>query len=216
MEFVTFDFSYYKRTMEGMYHSYYLKRIILMAVGLLITVVYTLFFPESILINLLLILLFGAGLAYFIYQRMQFNELYEGFLKTNEQEPKIEKIEEDEFTYNILLEDGEKLKINKTGVRNLPSNNKELTLMVGFTKSFFSKQPFHVVYYNMFDLTYEEKYRLSKNRVSRVPRFLRPFTWRNLKSSSTNLFRLIIGNLFTLYLLYRLARYVIDIIRTFM
>ncbi|WP_321387591.1 hypothetical protein [uncultured Enterococcus sp.] len=216
MEFVTFDFSYYKRTMEGMYHSYYLKRIILMAVGLLITVVYTLFFPESILINLLLILLFGAGLAYFIYQRMQFNELYEGFLKANEQEPKIEKIEEDEFTYNILLEDGEKLKINKNGVRNLPSNNKELTLMVGFTKSFFSKQPFHVVYYNMFDLTYEEKYRLSKNRVSRVPRFLRPFTWRNLKSSSTNLFRLIIGNLFTLYLLYRLARYVIDIIRTFM
>lgn len=216
MEFVAFDFSYYKRTMEGMYHSYYLKRIIVMAVGLLITVIYTVFFPESILINLVLILLFGVGLAFFIRQRMQFNELYEGFLKANEQEPKIEKIEEDEFTYNVLLEGGEKLRINKNGVRNLPSNNKELTLLVGFTKAFFNKQPFHVVYYNMFDLTYEEKYRVSKNRVSRVPRFLRPFTWRNLKSSSTNLFRLIVGNLFMLYLLYRLVRYVIDIIWTFM
>lgn len=216
MEFVAFDFSYYKRTMEGMYRSYYLKRIIIMAVGLLITVLYTVFFPESLLVNLLLIALFGAGLIFFIRQRMQFNELYDGFLKENEQEPQIQKIEEDEFTYNVLLDNGEKMKINKKGVRNLPSNNKELTLMVGFTKTLFSKQPFHVLYYNMYDLTYEEKYRLSRNRVSRVPRFLRPFTWRNLKSSSGNLFRLIIGNLFTLYLLYRLIRYVIDIIRTFM
>lgn len=214
MDFVAFDFSYYKRTMEGMYHSYYLKRIVVMVVGLLITILYTVFFPESIWINLLLILLFGAGAIFFIRQRMQFTILYDDFLKANEQEPKIEKLEEDEFTYNVLLENGEKLRINKNGVRNLPSNNKELTLLVGFTKAFFSKQPFHVVYYNMYDLTYEEKYRLSKNRVSMVPRFLRPFTWRNLKSSSTNLFRLIIGNLLTLYLLYRLIRYVIGIVQT--
>ncbi|MCB5952591.1 hypothetical protein LI951_10985 [Enterococcus sp. BWT-B8] len=215
MEYVELDFSYYKRTMEGMYRSYYLKRIILMAVPLPILSIYTFFYPDSLVVNLLLILLFGAGLFFFIKQRLAFNQLYEQFLSENQANVQIKKIEEDEFTYNILMNDSEKIRINKQGSRNLPSNNRDLTLLVGFTKTLFTKQPFQVLYYNMLELTYSTDYRLKMNKVSRVPRFLRPFMWRNIKASSTNLLRLILVNLFTVYILFRLVTYLIDILRRF-
>lgn len=216
MEYVELDFSYYKRTMEGMYHSYYLKRIILMAVPLPILSIYTLFYPDSLGMNFLLILLFGAGLIFFIKQRLAFNQLYEQFLSENQANVQIKKIEEDEFTYNALVDDREKVRINKQGSRNLPSNNRDLTLLVGFTKTLFTKQPFHVLYYNMLELTYSTDYRLKMNKVSRVPRFLRPFMWRNIKASSTNLLRLILANLFVVYMLFRLITYLIDILRRFL
>ncbi|MBL1229420.1 hypothetical protein IW492_09270 [Enterococcus sp. BWB1-3] len=215
MEYVELDFSYYKRTMEGMYRSYYLKRIILMAVPLPILSIYTFFYPDSLVVNLLLILLFGAGFFFFIKQRLAFNQLYEQFLLENQANVQIKKIEEDEFTYNILVNDSEKIRINKQGSRNLPSNNRDLTLLVGFTKTLFTKQPFQVLYYNMLELTYSTDYRLKMNKVSRVPRFLRPFMWRNIKASSTNLLRLILVNLFTVYILFRLVTYLIDILRRF-
>ena len=214
MEYVELDFSYYKRTMEGMYNSYYLKRIIVMAIPLPILSIYTYFFPESLWMNALLLILFGGGLVYFIRQRMSFNQLYEQFLSENQAQPIILRIEEGEFTYNVLQEDKQKVKINKQGARNLPSNNRELTMMVGFTKSLFSKQPFQVLYYNMLELTYDSDYRLKMNKVSRVPRFLRPFLWRNIKASSTNLVRLLFANLFTLFILFRLITYVIEIFRS--
>ncbi|MGC6767028.1 hypothetical protein ACYSNR_16500 [Enterococcus sp. LJL128] len=215
MKFADTDFSYYRRTMEKMYHSYYLKRIVGMAAALLITSLYTVFFPEGLWVNLVLILLFAGMLLLFILQRLKFNEIYDKFLLEYRENGTIKKLEEDEFTYNVLLENGDKLRINKQGSRNLPSNNKELTLLVGFVKAFFSRQPFQIVYFDMLELTYDEKYRLRMNRISRLPRFLRAFTWRNLKSSSTGLFRLIVGNLFTLYILYRLISYVFYLIRMF-
>ena len=61
----------------------------------------------------------------------------------------------------------EKVRINKKGVRNLPSNKQTVHVMtVGFSKAFFSREPLQIVYYDMLDLTYEEKFRLKRNGYS--------------------------------------------------
>ena len=68
----------------------------------------------------------------------------------------------------------------------------------------------------MLDITYEEKYRLKRNGYSSIPRFLGRFSIGNIKASIGNLFSFILGNIFALFLLFRLVSYVISIVLSFM
>lgn len=214
MNFAAFDFEYYQRTIESMYKNYYFKRIALITVAAVIIAIYTAIVQQTIVLNILLLLALIGILIFLIKQRGQFAEIYQDFLNTNLPEAKIEKIEEDEYSYNVLTNDGKKIRINKNGVRNLPSQNKQYTLMVGFEKAFFAKQPLQIVYYDMLEITYEEKFRLKRNGYSSVPRFLRRFTLGNLKASASNLFSFVLGNIFFLFIAFRIIRYLISLIQS--
>ncbi|GCF93214.1 hypothetical protein NRIC_11050 [Enterococcus florum] len=213
MDFVKNDFDYYRRTIEGMYQKYYNKRILIVGLALLIIAFYTFFSQEFVFLNIVLIIALAAIIGFLINQRGKFPEIYDRFLQANLPEVKIDRIEEDEYSYLAKEDD---VRVNKNGVRNLPSNNKQYTMMVGFEKTFFAQQPLQIIYYDMLDLTYEEKYRLRRNGYSSMPRFLRRFSLGNLKAGIGNLFSFIFGNLFILFILFRLLRYVIAMLRSFM
>ena len=215
-DFVSHDFDYYKRTIEIMYQKYYNKRIIMVVVALVIIGAYTAFMQEHMLLNGLMILALIAVLVFLFGQRGKFDELYNEFLQANQPQAQIDQLEEDEYSYNVKDNGVEKVRINKNGVRNLPSNNKQYTMMVGFEKTFFAKQPFQIIYYDMLDITYEEKFRLKRNGYSSMPRFLRRFSLGNIKAGIGNLFGFIFGNIFILFIVIRLLRYVVSILRTFM
>lgn len=213
MDFAQQDFDYYKRTVGNMYRKFYTKRIVTVAIALVIIAGYSWLINEHLLLNGLLIVILLGLLVYLVLQRGKFPEIYQDLLAGNQPQVVIDQVQEDEYSYNIYRE-GEKIaRVNKNGVRNLPSANKSYTLMAGFDKKFFSNQPLRLVYYDMLELTYEEKFRLSRGGYSSMPRFLRRFTWSNLKASAGNAVSFIIGNLFFLFILFRLIRYVISLIR---
>lgn len=213
MDFAQQDFDYYERTVGNMYRKFYTKRIVTVAIALVIIAGYSWLINEHLLLNGLLIVILLGLLVYLVLQRGKFPEIYQELLAGNQPQVVIDQVQEDEYSYNIYRE-GEKIaRVNKNGVRNLPSVNKTYTLMAGFDKKFFSNQPLRLVYYDMLELTYEEKFRLSRGGYSSMPRFLRRFTWSNLKASAGNAVSFIIGNLFFLFILFRLIRYVISLIR---
>lgn len=213
MDFAQQDFDYYERTVGNMYRKFYTKRIVTVAIALVIIAGYSWLINEHLLLNGLLIVILLGLLVYLVLQRGKFPEIYQELLAGNQPQVVIDQVQEDEYSYNIYRE-GEKIaRVNKNGVRNLPSANKTYTLMAGFDKKFFSNQPLRLVYYDMLELTYEEKFRLSRGGYSSMPRFLRRFTWSNLKASAGNAISFIIGNLFFLFILFRLIRYVISLIR---
>lgn len=213
MDFAQQDFDYYERTVGNMYRKFYTKRIVTVSIALVIIAGYSWLINEHLLLNGLLIVILLGLLVYLVLQRGKFPEIYQELLAGNQPQVVIDQVQEDEYSYNIYRE-GEKIaRVNKNGVRNLPSANKTYTLMAGFDKKFFSNQPLRLVYYDMLELTYEEKFRLSRGGYSSMPRFLRRFTWSNLKASAGNAVSFIIGNLFFLFILFRLIRYVISLIR---
>lgn len=213
MDFAQQDFDYYERTVGNMYRKFYTKRIVTVAIALVIIAGYSWLINEHLLLNGLLIVILLGLLVYLVLQRGKFPEIYQELLAGNQPQVVIDQVQEDEYSYNIYRE-GEKIaRVNKNGVRNLPSANKTYTLMAGFDKKFFSNQPLRLVYYDMLELTYEKKFRLSRGGYSSMPRFLRRFTWSNLKASAGNAVSFIIGNLFFLFILFRLIRYVISLIR---
>lgn len=213
MDFAQQDFDYYERTVGNMYRKFYTKRIVTVAIALVIIAGYSWLINEHLLLNGLLIVILLGLLVYLVLQQGKFPEIYQELLAGNQPQVVIDQVQEDEYSYNIYRE-GEKIaRVNKNGVRNLPSANKTYTLMAGFDKKFFSNQPLRLVYYDMLELTYEEKFRLSRGGYSSMPRFLRRFTWSNLKASAGNAVSFIIGNLFFLFILFRLIRYVISLIR---
>lgn len=205
MKFVEQDFAYYERTIKRMYQSYYWKRILILAFVLVIVLAYTGIFQEHLLYNVLLMIIIAGGGIYLYLQKQNFPEVYQKYLEINQPEAKIVKIQEAEYSYNDL--EDKSVRINKTGMRNLPSRNKQYTLMVGFSKSFFPREPLQIVYYDMLELTYEEKFRLKRNGYHSMPRFLRRFTFSNLKESIGNMGRFIVGNIFLLVILFRVIRY---------
>lgn len=213
MAFAKQDFDYYERTVGNMYRSFYTKRIFMAAAALVIIGGYSWFSGENLLLNGLLAAILAGLIVYLLWQRQKFPEIYQQWLKQNLPQAAIATVQEDEYSYNIFR-NGEKVaRINKKGVRNLPSANKQYTLMAGFDKNFFSAQPLQLTYYDMLELTYEEKFRLSRGGYSRMPRFLRRFTWSNLKASAGNVLSFVLGNLFFLFILFRLIRYVIALLR---
>ncbi|MGX7124466.1 hypothetical protein [Enterococcus viikkiensis] len=207
------DFDYYERTIRMMYQKYYRKRLTLCGAALVIILAYTVIIGDTILLNSLLMILLVAAMIYLYLQQQKFVPIYQGFLAENQPELQIHQIQEEEYSYNVI--DDEHVRINKKNVRNLPSNNKQYTLMVGFSKTFFSRAPLQIVYYDMLDLTYEEKFRLKRNGYSSMPRFLRRFTLSNLRASAGNAASFIFGNLFILFILYRLLRYLWSFLRMF-
>lgn len=213
MDFAKQDFEYYQRTMRIMYQKYFNKRMILTGVALVIIAGYSWFVKDHLLINGLLAVVLAFILIYLGLQRQKFPEIFQEKLAANTPQAQIDQVEEDEYSYNIYRQQEKIARINKQGVRNLPSANKQYTLMVGFDKKLFSQQPLQIIYYDMLELTYEEKFRLSRGGYSSMPRFLRRFTWRNLKATAGNGLSFILGNLFFLYILYRLVRYLIVILR---
>lgn len=213
MDFAQQDFDYYKRTVGNMYRKFYTKRIVTVAIALVIIAGYSWLINEHLLLNGLLIVILLGLLVYLVLQRGKFPEIYQELLAGNQPQVVIDQVQEDEYSYNIYREGKKIARVNKNGVRNLPSANKTYTLMAGFDKKFFSNQPLRLVYYDMLELTYEEKFRLSRGGYSSMPRFLRRFTWSNLKASAGNAVSFIIGNLFFLFILFRLIRYVISLIR---
>lgn len=213
MDFAQQDFDYYERTVGNMYRKFYTKRIVTVAIALVIIAGYSWLINEHLLLNGLLIVILLGLLVYLVLQRGKFPEIYQELLAGNQPQVVIDQVQEDEYSYNIYREGKKIARVNKNGVRNLPSANKTYTLMAGFDKKFFSNQPLRLVYYDMLELTYEEKFRLSRGGYSSMPRFLRRFTWSNLKASAGNAVSFIIGNLFFLFILFRLIRYVISLIR---
>lgn len=214
MNFAASDFEYYERTIKIMYQNYYWKRITISGIALAIIMAYSAIFQDNLFLNILLIALIAGVGVYLFLEKQKFPEVYQAFLKENQPEVQIHKIQEEEYSYNVM--DDEKVRINKKGVRNLPSNNKQYTMMVGFAKAFFSREPLQIVYYDMLDLTYEEKFRLKRNGYNSMPRFLRRFTLGNLKASAGNAFSFILGNIFLLFILFRLLRYLWSFLRMFM
>lgn len=214
MNFATSDFAYYERTIKIMYQNYYWKRLTISGVALAIILAYSAIFQDNLLLNVFLMALIAGIGVYLFLEKQKFSEVYQAFLEENQPEVTVHKIEEEEYSYNVM-DDDEKVRINKKGVRNLPSNNKQYTMMVGFSKTFFSREPLQIVYYDMLDLTYEEKFRLKRNGYSSMPRFLRRFSFGNLKASAGNAVSFIFGNLFLLFILFRLLRYVWSFLRMF-
>ena len=184
MNFAASDFDYYERTIKVMYQNYYWKRLMVSGIALVIIIAYSSIFQDNLFLNILLMGILACAMVYLFLEKQKFSEVYQAFLAENQPEVQIHKIQEEEYSYNVI--DAEKVRINKKGVRNLPSNNKQYTMMVGFSKAFFSREPLQIVYYDMLDLTYEEKFRLKRNGYSSVPRFLRRFTLSNLKASAGN------------------------------
>lgn len=213
MTFSQADFDYYERTVSIMYRKYFTKRITIALVAALIIALYTSVVREHFLLNGLLIAILVAIGVYYIRQARRFPEVYRQLLAENQPDVQIRAVVEDEYSYNIYEAQKLVARINKAGVRNLPSQNKQYTLMVGFDKRFFAQDPLKMTYYDMLDLTYEEKFRLSRGGYSNMPRFLRRFTWRNLKASAGNAVSFLLSNLFFLFILYRLIRYVIAMLR---
>lgn len=213
MTFSQADFDYYERTVSIMYRKYFTKRITIALVAALIIALYTGVVREHFLLNGLLIAILVAIGVYYILQARRFPEVYRQLLAENQPDVQIRSVVEDEYSYNIYEAQQLVARINKAGVRNLPSQNKQYTLMVGFDKRFFAQDPLKMTYYDMLDLTYEEKFRLSRGGYSNMPRFLRRFTWRNLKASAGNAVSFLLSNLFFLFILYRLIRYVIAMLR---
>ena len=214
MNFATSDFAYYERTIKIMYQNYYWKRLTMSGVALAIILAYSAIFQDNLLLNVFLMALIAGIGVYLFLEKQKFSEVYQAFLEENQPEVTVHKIQEEEYSYNVM-DDDEKVRINKKGVRNLPSNNKQYTMMVGFSKTFFSREPLQIVYYDMLDLTYEEKFRLKRNGYSSMPRFLRRFSFGNLKASAGNAVSFIFGNLFLLFILFRLLRYVWSFLRMF-
>jgi hypothetical protein len=197
-----------------MYQNYYWKRLTISGVALAIILAYSAIFQDNLLLNVFLMALIAGIGVYLFLEKQKFSEVYQAFLEENQPEVTVHKIQEEEYSYNVM-DDDEKVRINKKGVRNLPSNNKQYTMMVGFSKNFFSREPLQIVYYDMLDLTYEEKFRLKRNGYSSMPRFLRRFSYGNLKASAGNAVSFIFGNLFLLFILFRLLRYVWSFLRMF-
>ena len=207
MDFANQDFSYYERTIALMYRKFFMKRIVLTVIALLIIVIYSFIFKDHLIVNSVIIVLL-LGLVMLLFKKLQeFPEVYANFLSQNEPDAQIIQIEEAEYTYNVKKDNVFLVAINKKGARNLPANNKQYTLLVGFAKNFFTMQPLAIYYYDMLELTYEEKFRLKRNGYSNVPRFLRRFTWTNLNATAGNGVNFVLGNLFFLLILYRLLRY---------
>ncbi|KAF1300909.1 hypothetical protein [Enterococcus sp. JM9B] len=212
MDFVKEDFDYYRRSIQLMYQGYYRLRLSLLAVCGLLLAVYSAITRDSLLINGFLLLILIALFVYLVLQSRKFDEIYDAFLRKN-QPAQIYQLVEDEYSYTAKETGQEEIHIKKVKVRNFPSRNKQFTLMVGFEKAFFSSQPLQMVYYDMLELTYEESFRLKRNGYSRLPRFLRRFSLTNIKGSITDLFRFIFGNIFLLFLVYRLIRYLLALLR---
>ena len=213
MNFVKEDFDYYRRTIEGMYIGYYNKRITITTVTLIIITGYSILLKENLLINILL----AATLLYFLVflntQRKKFKEIYHDFLNTNQSKNTVKQLIEDENSYDVENGPDSTIKINKNGVRNLPSSNKDLTMMVGFEKSFFTKQPLQIIYYDMLEIKYDEQYRLKRNGYSRMPAFLNRFSLSNMKASLGNFSKFTMGIILLLLILFQVLRYVIDILK---
>lgn len=214
MDFAGSDFEYYERTIKIMYQNYYWKRLVICGVALVILLAYSGIFQDNLFLNVVLMLLIAGLGVYLFLEKQKFPEIYQAFLAENQPEVQIHKIQEEEYSYNVI-DDDEKVRINKKGVRNLPSNNKQYTMMVGFSKAFFSREPLQIVYYDMLDLTYEESFRLKRNGYNSMPRFLRRFTLSNFKASAGNAVSFILGNIFLLFILFRLLRYLWSFLRMF-
>ena len=146
MNFAASDFDYYERTIKVMYQNYYWKRLMVSGIALVIIIAYSSIFQDNLFLNILLMGILACAMVYLFLEKQKFSEVYQAFLAENQPEVQIHKIQEEEYSYNVI--DAEKVRINKKGVRNLPSNNKQYTMMVGFSKAFFSREPLQIVYYD--------------------------------------------------------------------
>lgn len=208
MEFVAHDFSYYQRTIQKMVRDYYIKRCGILLISFLLLGGFTYFYPEHLFVDVFALIVVAGLIGYLLYQWHSFPAFLDKrqqFLKEHFTEVAVE---ESEFAYTIL-ENGQKFTVAKKNARNFPSNKQKYTFLVGFSKSWFSKQPVHFFYYDLLELKYEEKYRLKRSGYNRIPRFLRRFTWSNLKSTSSNAIGWLLTNLFVLYMLFRIVTYLL-------
>ncbi|WP_265460049.1 hypothetical protein [Enterococcus sp. HY326] len=210
------DFDYYQRTIQEMYQNYYWKRIAITLIAFVLILLYTIIFRESLILNAVLLIGLAAIAVYLFNAKQKFSEVFENFLAENTPDLKIQTIQEDEYAYNVMENGEQVIRVNKNGVRNLPSSEKQYTMMVGFAKTFFSQEPLQIIYYDMLEITYEEKFRLKRNGYNSMPRFLRRFSFSNLKAGVGNIFSFVLGNIFVLFIVFRLVRYIIAMFRNFL
>ncbi|MHC5375436.1 hypothetical protein ACYSNU_16830 [Enterococcus sp. LJL120] len=210
------DFDYYQRTIQEMYQNYYWKRIAITLIAFVLILLYTIIFRESLILNAVLLIGLAAIAVYLFNAKQKFAEVFDKFLAENTPDLKIQTIQEDEYAYNVMENGEQVIRVNKNGVRNLPSSEKQYTMMVGFAKAFFSQEPLQIIYYDMLEITYEEKFRLKRNGYNSMPRFLRRFSFSNLKAGVGNIFSFVLGNIFVLFIVFRLVRYIIAMFRNFL
>lgn len=208
------DFTYYHRSLIQMYQVYYRRRLYGIATAILIIIGYSLLFREGLIINGLLLILLLA-IAGWLYKRFgEAEEVIAAHLSQNSP-PKVRQLTEFEDVYGFDPGDGSVLYIKKRSNRNFPSQDKSLTLMAGYQKGYFLKQPFMILYYDMLETVLDEAYRLKRNRQNGYQRWSGFFNFRRIKSSIGNGFRLVFGNLILLFIAYRLVRYLIQMILYF-
>lgn len=214
MNFVKDDFAYYRRSFEQMYRSYFQRRMIVVGIALLIICAYLALIQEGFLLNLFLIAVLLVLFSWLYLRWQEVDQIIAEFEQENS-EPIIYQIVEFEDYYAAKNKNGQQVRIKKNGNRNFPSANKTYTLMAGFKKAFFPKQPLFIFYYDMLENTYDEAYRIRRNGQTTFSKWSRYFSFRSFRASIGNGFRFILGNLFFLFLIYRLIRYLISLLRMF-
>ena len=211
MNFVKEDFAYYRRSFELMYRSYFRRRMIALGVAILIILGYLFLLKESLLLNIILLGILLGMMAWLVSLSQKASEVVRAFEEEN-QVPQIHQLTEFEDHYAFPMNDGTTMRVKKNGNRNFPSNNKQYTLMAGYKKVFFVQQPLMIFYYDLLEMKYDEAYRLKRNRQNGFNRWSRYFSFRSFKGSIGNVFQFLLGNIFFLFIAYRLIRYLIDIL----
>lgn len=156
------DFNYYQRTMKTIYITYYRKQIAI-CLGILLALCILFFILDKTIFILFVFPIFFGVIFYYYSQSKNFDVIYHSFLAYHHKNFTVQKIKESEYYY-LIIDSNSPVKLTKKTTRNLPSPTSDLTILIGFKKIFFAKQPFQIIYYNHLDLSYDESYRIKKTR----------------------------------------------------
>ena len=184
-EVVRYDFDYYHRTIEKVYQDYYKKNVISLGVLLVIELVFLVVSGWQIL-TIVFLLLLASGIFYTINQYKKIPE----FLASESQISQLSILSEDKKYYYI---EAEKLKFLKKHTRNLPSQERGITFLIG-VEPFNFRKPVSIRYYDSLEITYTEQFKLTKNNVS-----FRKSRWKHRLSSWAKSIPLILVLIYLLF-----------------
>ncbi|WP_314061516.1 hypothetical protein [uncultured Vagococcus sp.] len=151
------DFAYYKRTIETIYKRYYQK--MLMGLTILLVVAGMLFYvgASKSIVGMSMVLILGSiGFVVNRYKTLP------RFMEDEEAFTSLAELSEDSNYYYIPKE---QLKFSKKHSRNLTSQKRGITFFIG-VQPFNIFNPVYIRYYDMLEMTYTEKFKLTKNNVS--------------------------------------------------
>lgn len=151
------DFAYYRRTIETIYKRYYQKMLI--GLTILLVGVGMLFYggASKRIVGMSMVLILGSiGFVVNRYKTLPH------FMEDEEAFASLAELSEDSNYYYIPKE---QLKFSKKHSRNLTSQKRGITFFIG-VQPFKIFNPVYIRYYDMLEMTYTEKFKLTKNNVS--------------------------------------------------